>query len=57
MMIKKTFILFMLILLCASSAFAADARSLINSASLTPTVTGFAPCDKIVNETLMDGSV
>ena len=35
-----------------NSAFATDAVSVLNSAQLTPTMTGFEPCDRIVLDTL-----
>ena len=50
---KKIFCaLILTLILFSSSAFAADAKILLNSAKLTPTSTGFEPCDKIVQETL-----
>lgn len=45
-----TFALAMVLL--SGTALAADAKSLLNSAPLTPTLTGFEPCDKIVRKTL-----
>ena len=50
---KKFFVVLILtLILFSSSAFAADAKTLLNSAPLNPTLTGFEPCDKIVKETL-----
>ena len=46
-------ILFVMMLLISSSVFAADARYLLNSAPLKPTITNFAPCDNAVHRTLV----
>ena len=45
-------IIVMMIFINIKSAFAADAEYILNSAYLTPTATGFEPCDKMVQYTL-----
>lgn len=50
---KKFFLTLMIsMILFINSAFAADAVSALNSAQLTPTLTGFEPCDRQVMYTL-----
>ena len=50
----KKILLAVLLMFCVfpGGVDAADARYVLNSASLTPTVTGLAPCDKVVADTL-----
>lgn len=50
---KKFFLTLILsMFMFVNSAFATDAASVLNSAQLTPTMTGFEPCDRIVLDTL-----
>ena len=50
---KKFFMTLILSMsLFLNSAFAADAINILNSAQLTPALTGFEPCDRIVVQTL-----
>ncbi len=52
-MMKKFFMtLVMSMILFINSAGATDAVSVLNSAQLTPTMTGYEPCDTIVLDTL-----
>lgn len=52
---KKFLVTFALaMLLLSSSVFASDAKTLLNSAPLNPKLTGFSPCDEIVQEVLSE---
>ena len=51
--VKKIIFMFLLLLfVCNNNIYAADARYVLNSAPLTPTVTGLVECDELVAETL-----
>lgn len=52
---KKFLMIFMLsMILFLNSAFASDAVNILNTAPLSPTMTGFAPCDTVVLQTLSE---